>query len=177
PWTAEDDHRIVGWSVPAVADLLIDRGVPLDDATIIESLHDGVARAMAAGVPWRTGAVELLTAARDAGMPCALVTMSYRHLAEVVVRAAPAGAFTTVVAGDDVAHPKPAPDAYLLAAWALDVPAADCVALEDSPTGVASALAAGALTVAVDPDQHVGEHPRLTRSTLADVGVALGLIR
>ncbi|NTW40397.1 MAG: hypothetical protein HGA44_11010, partial [Cellulomonadaceae bacterium] len=42
PWTAEDDHRIVGWSVPAVADLLIDRGVPLDDATIIESLHDGV---------------------------------------------------------------------------------------------------------------------------------------
>lgn len=48
-----------------------------------------------------------------------------------------------VVSADDVAHPKPAPDVYLLAARRSGVAAADCLVVEDTPTGVAAGRAAG----------------------------------
>ncbi|WP_063835455.1 HAD family hydrolase [Streptomyces sp. NRRL S-118] len=57
--------------------------------------------------------------------------------------------FEAVVTGDDVAHRKPAPDAYLAAASALAVAPSRCVAVEDSLTGVAAARAAGMTVVAV----------------------------
>ena len=54
----------------------------------------------------------------------------------------------------DVAAPKPAPDVYLLAASKLGVAPARCLVLEDSPTGVRAALAAGMTPVQV-PDMLV----------------------
>ncbi|MFJ8589219.1 HAD family hydrolase [Streptomyces sp. NPDC093595] len=57
--------------------------------------------------------------------------------------------FDAVVTGDDVAHRKPAPDAYLAAASALALAPSRCVAVEDSLTGVAAARAAGMTVVAV----------------------------
>jgi beta-phosphoglucomutase-like phosphatase (HAD superfamily) len=54
-----------------------------------------------------------------------------------------------VVVGDDVANGKPHPEPYLLAARRLGVDPARCLAIEDSPTGVASALAAGCTVLAV----------------------------
>jgi beta-phosphoglucomutase-like phosphatase (HAD superfamily) len=83
------------------------------------------------------------------GVPCALVTMSYRRLVEAVLAGLPAGTFTTVVAGDDVSRGKPHPEPYLTAAARLGAAPADCVAIEDSPTGVASAEAAGVPVLAV----------------------------
>ena len=59
------------------------------------------------------------------------------------------GAFDVTVAGDEVPAPKPAPDAYLAAARALGADPADCVALEDSNTGVAAARAAGMSVIGV----------------------------
>jgi len=47
------------------------------------------------------------------------------------------------ISGEDVLHNKPAPDVYLAAAAALDVPPASCLAVEDTPTGIAAAKAAG----------------------------------
>jgi beta-phosphoglucomutase-like phosphatase (HAD superfamily) len=69
--------------------------------------------------------------------------MSYRRLAEAVVEALPTGSFGTIVAGDDVTHGKPHPEAYLTAAARLGVTPGECVAIEDSPPGLASAVAAG----------------------------------
>jgi HAD superfamily hydrolase (TIGR01509 family) len=54
-----------------------------------------------------------------------------------------------VVTGDDVAEPKPAPDAYLLAATRLQVSPGQCLALEDSATGLESARRAGMRTLRV----------------------------
>ena len=54
-----------------------------------------------------------------------------------------------VVTGDEVPHGKPHPAPYHRAAGLLDVDPAACVAIEDSPTGVRSAVAAGVPTVAV----------------------------
>jgi len=58
-------------------------------------------------------------------------------------------AFDVTVAGDEVEHGKPAPDMFLLVAERLGVAPADCIAVEDSPTGVQAAVAAGMRTIAV----------------------------
>jgi HAD superfamily hydrolase (TIGR01509 family) len=96
------------------------------------------------------------------GVPCALVTMSWRRVAAAVVDALPPGSFTAVVCGDDVTNGKPHPEPYLTAAHRLGVAVGECVAIEDSPTGARSAVAAGCRTlgvpnVAAIPDD-VGAH-------------------
>ncbi len=78
-----------------------------------------------------------------------LVTMSWRRLADAVIAAAPSGSFAASVTGDEVSNGKPDPEPYLAAATALGVDPARCVAIEDSPTGVASAFAAGCATLGV----------------------------
>jgi beta-phosphoglucomutase-like phosphatase (HAD superfamily) len=75
--------------------------------------------------------------------------MSWRSLASAVVEALPEGTFAALVTGDEVEHGKPHPEPYHAAARMLGVDALDCIAIEDSPTGVRSAVAAGVLTIAV----------------------------
>jgi HAD superfamily hydrolase (TIGR01509 family) len=116
---------------------------------IVEELLDRVVAEVRRAVPWRPGARELLLSLHAAGVPCALVTMSYARLADAVVAALPAGVFAAVVPGDQVRHGKPHPEPYLTAAARLGVPPGECVAIEDSPPGVQSAQAAGTAVVAV----------------------------
>ncbi|RGC69453.1 Sugar phosphatase YfbT [Micromonospora sp. MW-13] len=101
------------------------------------------------GLRWRPGALALLGAVRAAGVPTALVTSSVRPLVEVALDTLGRDSFDAVVCGDEVDAAKPHPEPYLTAARLLGVPIARCVAIEDSPTGVASALAAGAAVLAV----------------------------
>lgn len=101
------------------------------------------------GLQWRPGALALLRAVRAAGIPTALVTSSGRSLVEVALDTLGRDSFDAVVCGDEVDAAKPHPEPYLTAARLLGVPIERCVAIEDSPTGVASALAAGAAVLAV----------------------------
>jgi beta-phosphoglucomutase len=79
-----------------------------------------------------------------------LVTSASRTSAEAVLGAhGLAPLFETMVTGDDVAEPKPAPDAYLLAAARLQVDPEQCLALEDSETGLESARRAGMQTLRI----------------------------
>ena len=55
----------------------------------------------------------------------------------------------TLVTADDVAHGKPAPDPYRLAAERLDFPADQCVVFEDAPAGIESARRAGAAVLGI----------------------------
>jgi HAD superfamily hydrolase (TIGR01509 family) len=140
-------------------------GVDLPPAVIVDHLIDGVAERIRRHIPWRPGARELLDRLAALGVPCALVTMSYRRLADAVVGALPSGSFAAVVAGDEVTHGKPHPEAYLTAVDRLDVDPARCLAIEDSPTGVTSAVAAGVPTLGVEhlvplvasPGRHIVE--------------------
>ena len=61
--------------------------------------------------------------------------------------------FDVIVTGSDVKNVKPASDPYLLAAKKLNVAAGECIALEDSETGPASAKSAGIFCIAV-PSQY-----------------------
>ncbi|MFK8026304.1 MAG: HAD family hydrolase [Ilumatobacter sp.] len=173
-WTPEDAHSIVGFDLLDAAGELRDRGgVDLEPTQIVERLLDAVIAKCREHLPWRPGARELLIEARDAGVPCVLVTMSWRRFAEAVLLEAPDGVFVGSVTGDEVANGKPAPDPYLQAAALLGVDPAECVAIEDSPTGVRSALAAGCRTIAVPHVVDVEPRPGLTVwETLAGVDVA-----
>jgi HAD superfamily hydrolase (TIGR01509 family) len=149
-WSDEYAHQLVGNDLMVSAQFIKDHSpVELEPVEIIEELLVRVIAQVREHVPWRPGAVELLTALGEAGVPSALVTMSWRSLAEAVVTALPEGTFAAVVTGDEVEHGKPHPEPYLAAARTLGVEVRDCVAIEDSPTGVRSAVAAGVPTLAV----------------------------
>lgn len=114
-----------------------------------EVLYDAVADA---GIDHRPGVVALLEWLIARGMPRAVATSTRRPLA--MRKLAAAGLlpyFDAVCTSSDVQRPKPAPDVYLLAASTLGVAPARCLVLEDSPTGVRAALAAGMTPVQV-PD-------------------------
>ncbi|QEO10841.1 HAD family hydrolase [Protaetiibacter larvae] len=152
-WTHADAIGLVGNGLHASAAVLQSHGVGLSAEEIITILTDRVMDQIAEHVPWRPGARELLAEVRAAGIPTALVTMSVRRMADRIEAALEhelgGPAFDAIVAGDEVEQPKPFPEPYLRAAELLGVDAADCVAIEDSEPGVASAVAAGTTTVAV----------------------------
>ncbi|WP_106124874.1 HAD family hydrolase [Pseudosporangium ferrugineum] len=122
-----------------------DRDEPAD----VEWLERRVEELFAEGLVWRPGAMELLRAVRAAGLPTALVTSTGRRLVEVALETLGRENFDVVVCGDEVSAPKPDPAPYRRAAELLGVPVDECVAIEDSPTGMASAVASGAAVLAV----------------------------
>jgi haloacid dehalogenase superfamily, subfamily IA, variant 3 with third motif having DD or ED len=75
--------------------------------------------------------------------------MSMREMALAVTEQISFPAFDVVVAGDEVVHGKPHPEPYLRAAELLGVEIKDCIAFEDSHTGMASAEAAGAHAIGI----------------------------
>ena len=173
PWAPQDGVEVLGLPLPTAAEVLRARGVPLPGEAIVDRLLACVVNAVAESVPWQPGARELLVALAEAGVPCALVTMSYRSLADAVTRHAPEGSFAAVIAGDEVVHGKPHPEPYLRAAKALGVDIAACVAIEDSPPGVGSALASGARTLGVEHVVPVEPRPGLSRAASLS-GIGLG---
>ncbi|MFC4555330.1 HAD family hydrolase [Georgenia faecalis] len=169
-WTHEQALQLIGRPLTDSASILREQGgIRGTDDEIADTLVARVAeRVRRDGPPWRSGSRELLEAARAAGVPCALVTMSYRVLAEAVLDTLEPGTFATVVTGDEVTHGKPHPEAYLTAAATLGAAPAECVALEDSTVGVAAAEAAGVPTIAVPLMVEIPAAPG--RSRVRDVG-------
>ncbi len=149
-WSDEHAHALVGNALLTSAEYLRTvGGVPLDAPVIVERMLDDVVAAAGQAMRWQPGALDLVAECRSAGIPCAMVTMSYLRLAQVLVELLPTGTFATVVTGDDVQHGKPHPEAYLTACARLGVRPTRTVAIEDSPTGIASAEAAGCVVVGV----------------------------
>lgn len=170
-WTHEDALQIIGQSLLVGAKFLQDRGVTLSVDEIIERLIDEVVFNLRKAIPWQPGARELLYAVKDAGIPMALVTMSYRRVVEALMDVEP-DLFDVVVCGDDVAEQKPHPGPYLHAAASLGVAAESCVAFEDSVPGSASAYASGARTVVIQRLQDVPLSPGMSRiNLLTELGI------
>ncbi len=151
-WSDEDAHNLIGNALIDSARYIQEHGgVTLPAEEIIARLTAGVVRRIEVEVPWRPGARELLFELRELGVPCALVTMSYREMAEAIVGTLPSGDFFRfLVTGDEVSQGKPHPEPYLKAAAQFGLAPTQCVAIEDSLTGVASAEAAGVGLLAVE---------------------------
>jgi HAD superfamily hydrolase (TIGR01509 family) len=182
-WTREDGLTLVGSGLTDSAAILQGRGVAMTIDEIINWLTDRVMERVAQRVSWRPGALELLAQIRDAGIPTALVTMSLARMAEVIVALIPFPAFDFIVAGDQVEHNKPHPDPYLRAADLLGVDVTGAIAIEDSTTGLASAVASGAVSIGVPLHTPLGTGrgyeiwPTLAGKTVADLSALLGATR
>jgi HAD superfamily hydrolase (TIGR01509 family) len=167
-WSDEQARSLVGNPLLVSAEYLrAQGGVPLPAEQIVDLLLAQVVADVRRSAPWRSGVRRLLAESRPRGLPAALVTMSYRELADTVAAQLPPGTFDAMVTGDEVRRGKPDPEAYLLAAQRLGVDPGRCLAIEDSPAGVASAEAAGCLVVAV-PNQ-VPIPPACTRTIVAEL--------
>lgn len=149
-WTHDDSLNLVGNPLIVSAEIFRDRGVSLPAEDIVARLIAAVdAAVLRDGPTWRPGARELVAQFQSLGVPQAIVTMSYLSQAEAVERALPEGAIATIVSGDMVTQGKPHPEPYLLAASRLEVPIENCLAIEDSATGLRAAWASGAHAVGV----------------------------
>ena len=149
-WSEEDGKSLVGLSLSASSQIFRDKvGLPLSTEEIVQELTNSVSEGLKKEIIWRPGAKELLQLLRKRGVKTALVTMSLRSMALQVVDAIEFDAFDVVVAGDDVIHGKPHAEPYLKAAQLLGVKPADCIAFEDSISGILSAEAAGTKAVGI----------------------------
>jgi HAD superfamily hydrolase (TIGR01509 family) len=150
----EDDYwlRLVGHSMPACRLILRERMGEAQIETLMTHCYALYQAEVDAGVPLRPGIHEILQLLARYDVPCGVATSTRRPLAPHKLEAAGLlPYFKAVTAGNDVEHPKPAPDIYLLAAQRMGAAPERCLALEDSPAGVTAALAAG-LTVIQVPD-------------------------
>ncbi|PXY35665.1 HAD family hydrolase [Prauserella flavalba] len=135
---------------------------------VAQWIRERTATLFADELPWRPGAREALAAISSAGIPCALVTSTERALTELALNTIGREFFTVTVCGDEVGGlNKPHPEPYLRAARLLDLDPESCVAVEDSPVGTESAVAAGCTVLVVPNDVPVEPGVRRTfRSSL-----------
>ena len=174
-WTAEDQEALLGGSMERTVGYILAKAArPVPPETVEAWMIDGMlARVRAGRVVIRPGARELVTEVVASGLPYALVTSSQRSFAEAVLDATGLP-FPVTVCGEDVSETKPAPDPYLMGAKLLDVDPERCVALEDSPNGVASATAAGCRVVAVPSLVPIPPAPgRLVAGSLTEISLAM----
>lgn len=178
-WTHDEAMQLVGQGLWHSARVIQSKGVTLSEDEIIDRLTDDVLTQLVdKGIPWRPGALELLTELRELGVKTGLVTMSISRMAHHVADRLGFVGFDVVVSGDDVEHAKPHPEPYLRGAELLGVAITECVAIEDSTAGVGSAVAAGATSIGVpfllsleDSGAHV-LWPTLAGRTVADLAAA-----
>jgi len=154
-WTTADQEHCLGGPLERVAAYMIQRsGTDRSPDEVGRLLLDTIEGHMhREPLRWRPGAINFLTTTINSDIPRALVTASWAvlvaALAERMCQEIGTEPFTVVVAGDHVTNSKPHPEPYLRAAELIGVPARECLAIEDSPTGVRSAAAAGCVVVAV----------------------------
>ena len=124
--------------VAAVLGLAPDRS-----AAVVARRNQDFEQRLAAGIDLLPGARETIEALRGR-VRLVIVTGCPRSQLDAIHRnTGLLGHFETIVTGDDCAHAKPHPEAYLTALHRLGLTAADCLAVEDSPRGLAAARAAG----------------------------------
>jgi len=174
-WSEADQQALVGGSLPHTVSYLLARAErPASREEVARWLVEGMTSLlMSRDLAMLPGAGELLAEVRAAGLPHALVTSSERPIMDAVLLRLGVG-FTATVCAGDVTSSKPAPEPYLLAASLLGADPLSCVALEDSPNGVASAEAAGCRVVAVPSLVPIPARPgRVVTASLTEVDLAM----
>ncbi len=180
-FTAEHKRSLLGSAHPAAArklEAMLE--LPGRGTELMAELQELVMGEALAGVAPRPGALALLERLGRAQVSIGLASNSRREFVERTLASAGLlpGPFATIVCVEDVAHPKPAPDIYLEACRRLGARPPASVALEDSPTGVAAAKAAGMYVIGVPFLEEVGlPDSDVTAPTLAErsIAEALGL--
>jgi HAD superfamily hydrolase (TIGR01509 family) len=179
-FTPANKRELVGTSAEMAGRILETRlGEPGRAAELIEELNELVVAELEHGVEAMLGATELLRALKGRGTPIGLVSNSPLIFVERSLQIVGFDeTFDVVLSAHEVAAPKPAPDPYLEACRRLGVePGPSVVALEDSPTGVAAARAAGLTVIGIPSIEGVAlEEAHHLAESLADEIVSRHLV-
>lgn len=179
-FTPVDKRELVGTSAEVAGSILEGRlGEPGRAVELIVELNELVVAELEHGVETMIGARELLFALRERGTPIGLVSNSPLVFVERSLQLVGfEDSFDVVLSAHEVAAPKPAPDPYLEACRRLRVmPGPDVVALEDSPTGVAAARAAGLTVIGVPSIAGIAlEEAHLLADSLLDEVISTRLV-
>jgi len=176
-FTLAHKQEMIGTSA-AVASSTLERHLeaPGTGAALMDELHELLILELEREVRERPGAIALIDALRAAGLPVGMASNSPRAIVDRALTAAGiADRFDRTIAGDEVEHPKPAPDIYLELAGMLGVDPARCVAIEDSPTGAAAARAAGMFVIGIPSLEGVELDADLVAPSLGDPAVYAAL--
>jgi len=158
----EEFARYIGWSERPFWDSLRERfALPGTSTELAEQRSEVLLRLIRqAPIEPLPGVRAVIDRLRQLGIPCAIASSSLREQITATVESAQLGITCWVSGYDDVARGKPFPDAYEEAARRLGVDPKQCLAIEDSAMGVASAKAAGAYVIAIPcashPDPNLG---------------------
>ncbi|MDK7084314.1 MULTISPECIES: HAD family phosphatase [Gardnerella] len=156
-WDEDLAWECSGGSLETVANKMIPSGTKLTVEEIGKGMVDYVAAREAESVPWVPGVLDVLKSLTDAGITSILVSNSPRCLVENIVNHAPEGAFAGYVCGDDGFKPKPSAEPYLAAGKMVGIEGTDeevakqmanCIAIEDSLSGLTAAVNSGATVIA-----------------------------
>ena len=155
PWTSEDTLAVLGYSIQKTLERLQEVGVDLSLPEIEEKLVSYMTEEFEnATYDFLPGIRPLLDEIHEAGIPMGIVTNATTAVAERTTQLTP-GYFSVLIGDQQTTHPKPDPEPYLLGAKALGVRPADCIAVEDSPSGTRSAQAAGMKVIIVPGEVQV----------------------
>ncbi|MGJ3508630.1 HAD family hydrolase [Enemella sp. A6] len=177
-YTPEVRDATLGNSMEGTAEILIDAAgrTDLEVAEVSELLTvRAVERLESGGFEFMPGAVELLAALDEAGIPLALVSAADTRVLAAVTSRLPKPYFSVIIGNDSVTRGKPDPEGYLMAAAELGVNPADCLVIEDTAKGAQAGNASGARVIVVPNAEGivVPEAPRRSFvDTLAGLGVA-----
>ena len=150
PITEEENNRyLLGATVEEtwirVKDL---RDIPQTPAQLLAGYNEVVKDVLRSDLTARPGVRALIAEAQRRGLPIAVASSSLREWVNLKLEVIGlTDAFPVALGGNDIEHGKPAPDIYIKAARLIGLEASQCVAIEDSPIGLAAAAASGAYTV------------------------------
>lgn len=157
--SAEKREETVGGSFANTLRVCADwADISLDDAAYTSHrqwMYRRMAELFEGALEPNPGIREVLSSLKAAGVPMFVTTNTERELADRCIDAVGRDFFTGSVTGDEVEHPKPAPDMYLKAAAMVGKDPAECLVFEDSWAGMSAAAAAGCVVlglVGVDPE-------------------------
>lgn len=119
-------------------------------------MYARMAQLLAADLKPNPGVREVLASLKSRRVPMLVTTNTERELADRCIDAVGREFFVGSVTGDEVAHPKPAPDMYLKAAAMVGKAPADCLVFEDSWAGMSAAAAAGCVVLGLAEEVPVG---------------------
>ena len=169
--TPEVRGRTIGGSFPNTLRIVADwAGHTLVDGDVDryrDWMFTRMAELFAAGIECNPGIPGVLASLKSDGVPMFVTTNTERVLADPCIDAIGRGFFTGSITGDEVAHPKPAPDMYLEAARRAGAEPGECLVVEDSWHGMSAGAAAGCTVLGLadevpagvlkfDPDNFVG---------------------
>lgn len=163
--TSERIAAIKGASIARTREVIASTGAtasPDDPATaeVFAGMAADVEASVRAHPPILPGAREITSAMAELGLAQAIVTQSPRGIVDAVAREL-GDVFVALVTGDDGLPGKPTPAPYAEAMRRLDLPTEQCVAVEDSATGAASARSNGLFVIQIGGTKHFPADPGL----------------